>query len=106
MGACKVLDSVIKPFAIWGAAILLIIVFVLIFSIIIFQFFPKDFFEDSLVCQTLLTCFIECINYGMRNGRGVGDSLWAYSYQSHPVWWVTRAFLDLIFFLSVNVILL
>ena len=104
--ASKVLQSVTDPIAIWGAAIGLIVIVIFLFSIIVFQFYHKDFFENHHVCQTLITCFFECFNYGMRNGGGLGDSLWPYDFRSHPQTWTMRAIVDLIFFLLVNVILL
>ena len=104
--AGTVCKSVIDPIAIWLAAIVLIAIVIFLFSIIVFQFYHKDFFENHKVCQTLITCFLECFNYGMRNGGGLGDSLWAYDFRSHPQTWTMRAIVDLVFFLFVNVILL
>jgi len=104
--AAVVCKSVIDPIAIWLAAIALIGIIVLLFSIIVFQFYHKDFFENQQVCQTLLTCFLECFNYGMRNGGGLGDSLWAYNFKSHVEMWTIRSIVDLLFFVFVNIILL
>lgn len=104
--AITVVKSVVDPIKVLVSSLILIMAFILLFSIIIFQFFHKDFFENHLVCQTLMTCFIECLNYGMRNGGGVGDSMFAYNYDFHPGDWAARAILDLLFFVIVNIILL
>lgn len=93
------IKTLVSSFIFIGASIMF-------FAILIFQFFPKDFFENDLVCQSLISCFIECFNYGMRNGGGVGDSMFPHSYETHARLWFMRTVLDLSFFLFVNIILL
>ena len=104
--ARTVIQSVWQPIRSILTSFVLILAMIMLFSIIVFQFFHKDFFENELVCQTLFFCLIECINYGMRNGGGVGDSLYAHSYESHKSEWQARTVMDLSFFLLVNIILL
>jgi len=104
--AQTVLKSVWEPRSELKSTGILILACVCLFSIFVFQFFHKDFVDNHLVCQTLLFCFLECFNYGMRNGGGVGDSLHAHNFEWHISHWAGRTVMDLIFFLLVNIILL
>merc|ERR1711937_280360 len=104
--ARTVLKSVYEPRSELWSTVILIIACIFLFSIFVFQFFHKEFSDNHLVCQTLLTCFLECFNYGMRNGGGVGDSLHAHNFEWHVSHWGIRTVLDLVFFLLVNIILL
>jgi len=104
--AQTVARSVYEPAKTLIVSFIFIVAFIILFAIIIFQFFPKDFFENDLVCQSLLTCFIECLNYGMRNGGGVGDSMYSHSFERHAYLWYLRTLLDLLFFLLINIVLL
>lgn len=104
--AQTVMKSIWEPRKEIFSTFALIITFILLFSIFVFQFFHKEFAENHLVCQTLLFCAVECVNYGMRNGGGVGDSLFAHDFEWHIEHWIFRTVLDLLFFLIVNIILL
>merc|ERR1719174_3316716 len=104
--AQTVFRSIFEPCKTLMVSLTFIAAFIMFFAIIIFQFFPKDFFDNDLVCQSLLTCFIECLNYGMRNGGGVGDSMFPHNFETHADLWFLRTGLDLIFFLLINIVLL
>lgn len=55
------------------------------YTVILFQFFPDHFFNDDItspdgqagdnICRSLFHCYMSTLNFGLRNGGGIGDSL-------------------------------
>ena len=67
--------------------------------------FPTDFGNNE--CQKLWTCFVGTLNWGVRNGGGIGESLYEWDLQSEESMWLSRSVIfDLLFFMIVNIILL
>ena len=68
----------------------------------------SDFYYDTLdiddgfqICKDLYTCFIFMINWGLRNGGGIGDSM---KFQPVNNRFYPKSIFDLSFFMVVNVI--
>jgi hypothetical protein len=101
----NVLYAVVYPIRQLGATVILGLFIVYIFSMLQFLNFPKDF--EGFECQSLGSCFLATLNWGSRNGGGVGESLTEWSVMNHFDQWINRNFVyNIVFFLIVNVILL
>jgi hypothetical protein len=100
-----VIDSVLIPVeqlvmtAILGAFVLFI------FSFVQFATFPIDF-GDS-VCRTEWSCFVGYLNWGVRNGGGIGDALFEWSSLTHGSnWFWYNVLFSFIFFAVITITLL
>jgi len=89
------------------STLILLVLFCCIFSMLMFVWFPHDLPDENLVCTTYLSCAVYMLNAGIRNGGGIGESMWVYTYQSHPHRWASLNFVfNFAAFFIVNAILL
>jgi len=76
-----------------------------VYSIIGFLFYRDNLvIDDQNICENMLVCFVQFVNYGLRNGGGIGDVM------SSPDWKennsIFRIFYDSTFFFFVIIILM
>jgi len=92
------------------------IIIIYIYSVFGFEYLYDMYFDDTVnveilnqrgepLCSSMSHCFFSTINYGLRLGGGVGDSMSPASYLSKKEYYL-RFFFDLTFFLIVVIILL
>jgi len=84
---------------------LLAFVVIYIYSIIGFLFYRNNLIvEEQNICENMLVCFVQFVNYGLRNGGGIGDIM------SSPDWnennSLFRIIYDSTFFFVVIIILM
>jgi len=48
------------------------------------------------------SCLLEVLNFGMRNGGGIGDTLHVYNAYTQTFQWVGHSFFDWLFFIIIN----
>lgn len=88
---------------------IIIIIFINLFSYYLGQNFRNQFkgeaTDGSIFCDTYFRCFLNVINAGLRPGGGIGDQLSLERSLSSNRFW-DRFFFDLLFFISINLILL
>jgi len=84
---------------------LLALVVVYIYSLIGFLFFRnKLVMDDKNICENMLMCFIQFVNYGIRSGGGIGDLMSAPNWnEEHAIF---RIIYDASFFFIVIIILM
>lgn len=61
--------------------------------------------EDIDACSSLASCFLYTLNFGLRNGGGVADSMKPYKYGEESKFGLKVVF-DLTFFIFINIIVL
>lgn len=59
---------------------------------------------DEPFCPNMIACFINSLNFGLRLGGGLGESMRATSWQEEK--YIKRFWFDLIFFLIINLVFL
>jgi hypothetical protein len=90
-----------------------------IYNVILFTFLSDWYFNDDItweeesgdhICRSMISCYVTTLNFGLRNGGGIGDTLGSVSYfnEAREVFFL-RAFNDLsymiiIVLLSFNII--
>jgi len=86
---------------------LLMAIFVIYaYSILAANFYSSVFdIEDIDVCSSLASCFLYTLNFGLRNGGGVADSMKPYKYGEESKFGLKVVF-DLTFFIFINIIVL
>lgn len=95
---------------------LVVLIVLYIFAAFGFQFFYDMYFSEEVerdifakkgesICHNLFHCWMSVINYGLRNGGGLPDSLSAQTY-ADPTLHYLRSFYDLFSFLIITVILI
>merc|ERR1712048_148787 len=90
-----------------GSTFLLLILLCLIFAMFMFQYSPHDAVDENLVCTNFYSCAILMLNTGLRNGGGIGESLWVYQFEFHPLsWFGMNTMFNFFFFITVNAIML
>jgi len=87
-------------------------ILIFFYSIVGFYFFNTEFEIDAEsgkrtnICLNLLECWITYFNHGVRSGGGIGDLLGQKSYsQDKTLYWL-RYVTDLIFFITIVLLLL
>lgn len=92
---------------------LLGVVLIYIYSLFGFFFSDYSYFYSGVSpngergCTSMVQCFSSTLNYGLRNGGGVGDTLAFLSYQSDTrVAYFFRLVFDLTFFILINLVFL
>jgi inositol 1,4,5-triphosphate receptor type 1 len=89
---------------------ILAVILIYLFTIIGYVFFNNDFLLQALdngaekVCDSLLTCIVTTLNYGLRNGGGIGDFLRT-PMINEPSYF-PRVIYDLLFFFIIIIIVL
>jgi inositol 1,4,5-triphosphate receptor type 1 len=89
---------------------ILAIILIYLFTIIGFVFFNEDFLlsvvdnETESACDSLLTCIVTTLNYGLRNGGGIGDFLRIPMVSESS--YFARVIYDLLFFFIIIIIVL
>merc|ERR1712124_175992 len=74
---------------------------------IMFALMPHDVPDEDLVCQFYWSCALLMMNTGLRNGGGMGESMWVYDFESQPdLWLAGNVVFNFLLFLIVNAILL
>lgn len=92
--------------------VMFLIIVVYCFSIVGFFFLPKEFDEDGEdgesinFCETFFSCFIFIMDYGIRNGGGIGDVLNKKSFNEDSSLFWGRFTYDILFWLIVILIML
>ena len=87
-----------------------------IFAIFGYWFFHDMYLDENInshiasimgepTCTDLKHCFLSTINYGLRNGGGIGDSMLPQSYADKENYYLRFVF-DLAFFMLIVIILL
>ena len=90
-----------------GSTFVLLILFCFIFAMLMFQYSPHDAGDENLVCSNFYSCAILMLNTGLRNGGGIGESLWVYNFDFHPLsWFGLNTLFNFFFFIVVNAIML
>ena len=90
-----------------SSTLLMLVIFCLAAAMIMFSVMPHDVPDEDLVCQNYLSCALLMMNTGLRNGGGIGESMWVYNFESQPGWWVgANGLFNFLLFLVVNAILL
>lgn len=63
--------------------------------------------NDQLeMCTNFFHCFIMMMNFGMRAGGGIGETLLYPQYEDSKNLYLFRTFFDLVFFITINMVLL
>jgi hypothetical protein len=88
------------------------------YAIFAFLFMADNYTDGSIgtgllnkngasICMTLLHCFFSVVNYGLRNGGGIGEAFPPTTYDewNRPNYYL-RFFYDLSFFLVITTIIL
>ena len=120
----KIIQNVLYTFYLNGksfiASFALALVVLLIYAIFGYYFLLETFAIDddildnysvysakskSILCETTWECFINVVNFGLRNGGGIGDNINKY-YDITKKYYYKRWVFDLFFFFLINVILL
>ena len=66
----------------------------------------REYYEgDGVACETLFQCLLTTIDYGIRNGGGIGDALEPIDISNEGKY-VQRFLFDITFFIIVIIILL
>lgn len=88
--------------------IMLGLIIIFIYSILGFQYFNNDFIvNNENLCETLFECWIWTIQYGLRNGGGIADSLEVVSYSfENRIHYYFRFLYDTSFAIIISIILL
>ena len=86
---------------------LLTIITIYCFSFIILQVFHDNFSdsgteEDLNRCETLASCFFSVIDFGLRSGGGIGDTMKPIQQQDSIFY--PKIVLDLLFFILINLV--
>lgn len=89
---------------------ILAFILVYLFSIVGYSLFSDDFVikekKSSIrACDTLLMCIVTSLNYGLRNGGGIGDVLRKPSLLE-PSYYSARVIYDLLFFFVIIIIVM
>jgi len=84
---------------------LLGVILIYIYSMVAFWYFSIYYSADGLDCTTLWTCTVTTVNYGIRSGGGIGDTLDTSSYLDGGIFWGRYVF-DITFWIIIIVILL
>ena len=111
----KIMKQIVHAFKMRFGQFITMIIFLAILSnsyaMFSFYLIPGEFNltlgdnSTENVCQTLLSCYMTFFNYGVSSGGGIGDILTKRSLNDGGVYWI-RYFLDLIFYISVILIIL
>lgn len=62
--------------------------------------------ENLEMCYNFLHCYIMMINFGMRSGGGIGETLLYPGYNNNKDIYIFRTIFDMIFFISIIIIIL
>jgi len=68
--------AVARPYKLLLATLLLFLIFIYLFTVIAWAFFPMDVFEENddkdafYMCDGLWSCFMFCLKYGLQGGLG------------------------------------
>ncbi|KAJ3245409.1 hypothetical protein HDU78_009282 [Chytriomyces hyalinus] len=101
-----VIASVTMNWSSLSKTVLLGVIIIYIYSVIGFVFFRHAFNEQQgLHCQSLFSCFLTVLSYGLRSGGGIGELL-EVPVDPKKEYYGARVVLDLTFFLIVIVFLL
>ena len=80
-----------------------------VFSNLAYFFFNEDFsqeieYKEDNVCRTLIFCFLNTLDSGLRARGGIGDSAIRLSYTRNKIHYIKRLFIDDIFFILIVII--
>eukprot|EP00340_Litonotus_pictus_P011819 CAMPEP_0170538072 /NCGR_PEP_ID=MMETSP0209-20121228/103089_1 /TAXON_ID=665100 ORGANISM="Litonotus pictus, Strain P1" /NCGR_SAMPLE_ID=MMETSP0209 /ASSEMBLY_ACC=CAM_ASM_000301 /LENGTH=2196 /DNA_ID=CAMNT_0010839695 /DNA_START=319 /DNA_END=6909 /DNA_ORIENTATION=- len=96
-----------------GLTVMFLIIVVYCFAILGYFFLPKEFVEESEetgltlnYCESFFSCFIFVMDYGIRNGGGIGDVLNKKSLNKENTLFWGRFVFDILFWLIVILIML
>ena len=86
-------------------------IFIYIMSNISYFFYKKDYaqdisYNDDNVCDNLIFCFLNALDYGLRARGGIGDSAKSISYLRNFGHYIGRIFLDDLYFLLIVIIMI
>lgn len=88
------------------------LILIWVYCVLLFTFFPDHYFNDDIqfndqesgdnICRTLFHCYVEMLNFGLRNGGGIGDAFPSNSWfnDSKEVYFL-RILNDLSFFMII-----
>lgn len=102
-----VLDSTTKRSNMLFQTLLLTIFVVYTYSSLTANFYSDLFSEDFGridVCQSLASCFVYSLNFGLRNGGGIGDSMKPIEFNDSN--FGLKVLFDLSYFIIINTIIL
>lgn len=95
------------------ATALLGVIMIYIYSILGFFFVDDAYYNGDIngtgerQCESMLQCYLTTLNWGLRNGGGIGDTLNVESYASdNKGRYYFRLIFDLSFFLIINIVFL
>jgi hypothetical protein len=85
-----------------------------IYCVLLFTFYPDGYFSDDItwesesgdnICRSMISCYASTINFGLRNGGGIGDTLGSLSYfnDSKELYYL-RSLNDLSFMLIITLL--
>lgn len=85
---------------------LLILLLIYTSTLLIGFFFREDFRDNETVylCESLRTCFVYCIDLGLRTGGGITNSMKSVAYGTP--WFFPKFILDMAHFIFINMIAL
>lgn len=78
------------------------------FSVVTSEYYSDKFGEDFTridVCSSLASCFFYILNFGLRNGGGIAESMDSYRYGQESKF-ILKMIFDLAFFIIIKVIIL
>ena len=80
-----------------------------VFSNLIYFFFNEDYsqvieYKKDNVCKTLIFCFMNTLDSGLRARGGIGDSAIRISFCKHKMHYIKRLIVDDLFFLLIVII--
>ena len=89
---------------------LLGLILIYIYALLGFNFIDASYYDSDIserTCSTMFQCYITTLNWGLRNGGGIGDTLQKPSYEKETRnTFYFRAVFDLTFFLIINIVFL
>ena len=89
---------------------LLGLILIYIYALLAFNFIDASYYDSDIserTCSTMFQCYITTLNWGLRNGGGIGDTLQKPSFESDTRnTFYFRAVFDLTFFLIINIVFL
>ena len=84
-------------------------IIIYVFSNLVYFFFNEDFsqeieYRNDNVCKTLIFCFLNALDSGLRARGGIGDSAIRLSYNRNKIHYIKRIIIDDIFFILIVII--
>jgi hypothetical protein len=103
--AMYILQASFKRFKLLSNTFLVALFTIYSYSTIAASFYSDKFDDESDICKNLASCFFNILNFGLRNGGGVADSMNSYEFGVDSKFGLKLLF-DLSFFILINIVIL